>query len=270
MLSVGLLLLWKKRPSSNRAKEACPLIAISYVYSVNFYNSWTHHNSQVAVGMMPFAGVHLREQPWFLCACRFTSASSMNTQFLQKSEPAAFHSWIFSFRWTTTRSEFLAAVNFSSFFSVALHFCTTCQCNAGIDIVSSRNALQRWCLISESTTAGCSSMYYTRNLECSSVNLLPYPDESGILCYQPRPCLILAGKLSVAFGIEGGARHWCYQLEPVVMPMCEAASFGCLILWLNNSITSLVDWFFIHVSEAIHFIDFFPRFCTEEKMTLHV
>lgn len=62
-LSVGLLLLWKKRPSSNRAKEACPLIAISYVYSVNFYNSWTHHNSQVAVGMMPFAGVHLREQP---------------------------------------------------------------------------------------------------------------------------------------------------------------------------------------------------------------
>jgi hypothetical protein len=63
MLSVGLLLLWKNRPSSNRAKEACPLIDISYVYSVNFYNSWTHHNSQVAVGMMPFAGVHLREQP---------------------------------------------------------------------------------------------------------------------------------------------------------------------------------------------------------------
>ena len=178
MLSVGLLLLWKKRPSSNRAKEACPLIAISYVYSVNFYNSWTHHNSQVAVGMMPFAGVHLREQPWFLCAYRLTSASSMNTQFLQKSEPAAFHSWIFSFRRTTTRSEFLAAVNFSSFFSLTLHCCAKCLCNAEIDIVSSRNALQKWCLISESIAAGCSSMFSTRtsmfstrNLECSAVNL---------------------------------------------------------------------------------------------------
>jgi hypothetical protein len=44
----------------------------------------------------------------------------------------------------------------------------------------------------------------------------------------------------------------------------------------NNSkqtmicIIVLVDWFFIHVSEAIHFIDFFPHFCTEERMTLHV
>ena len=116
-----------------------------------------------AVGMVPFAGVPLREHPWFLCVCRLNPASSMNTQFLQKSKlRVAFHSSTFSFRKATTRSEFLAAVNFSSFFSVSLQFCTKCRCNAEIDIVSPGNASQRWCLISESTAAGCSSMYSTR------------------------------------------------------------------------------------------------------------
>jgi hypothetical protein len=97
--------------------------------------------------------------------CRLNLASSMNTQFSQKSKPGvAFHSSIFSFRRTTTRSEFLVVVNFSSFFSVTFHFCTKCLCNAEVHIVSPGNALQRWCLISESTAAGCSSMYSTRSL----------------------------------------------------------------------------------------------------------
>jgi hypothetical protein len=129
-----------------------------------------------AVGMVPFAGAPFRERPWLLYVCRLNLASSMNTQFLQKSKQGiAFHSSIFSFRRTTTWSEFLVVVNFSSFFSVTFHFCTKCLCNAEIDIVSPGNALQRWCLISENTAAGCSSTYSTRNLECSSVNLPIHP-----------------------------------------------------------------------------------------------
>lgn len=74
--------------------------------------------------------------PW---VCRLNPASSMKTQFLQQSKPGVGLPFLtFSFRKATIRSEFLAAVNFSSFFSVALQFCTPCRYSAEIDIISPR------------------------------------------------------------------------------------------------------------------------------------
>ena len=90
----------------------------------------------------------------------------------------SFHSAIFSFGGLSTRSLFLAAGNFSSFFSVSLHFWTRYLCKAEMDIDDPGKASQRFCLMSDTIEAGYWLTYSIKNWEWASVNLALRPAPS--------------------------------------------------------------------------------------------
>lgn len=111
----------------------------------------------------------------------------MNTQFLTKSmSDIASHSSIFSFGSLSTRSLFLAAGDFSRFFSVSLHLRTRCLCKAEMDIDNPGSASQRFCLISERIAAGYLAIYSIKKLRVNfcqpsfaSNSKFPYADKQA-------------------------------------------------------------------------------------------